>query len=183
MSDPVVRSLEQQIAHCKDIMTRTKRIWEKPTETPGWAVTGGSNRPKSLINALDRENARKSKAFAEYQQAEKDLQWLENRLALYKAGEVHANGQKKANSPSAQRRQMAQDEYAAFVRAVSSVGCKLALVDNPRNTITVKRLNAKSVTSDAGSTWKYHELIPLNEKAEAMSTAELKAAVASWKGA
>src|SRR5690606_31448831 len=125
--------------------------------------------------AHERENNHKAEAFRRWQKATSDLKFWENRLALYRAGEIHENGQPRADAPSRQRKQSAADRYAEYLRSIAVVGGEFALMMNPRNTITVKRINAKSITDELGEKWKYDELLPLSPSGEAMTGIELKA--------
>ena len=169
-----IDQIQQRIAQLQVILERERSIWDSPFSAPGAFVTGRSNRPKSLDRMLDAENKRKSEAFKKWNDANHELKHLQTRLKLIQAGEVHTNGQPVANSPSRQRRQKAEDLYADVMKSILKVGDSVALADNPRNQITIKRLNKKSLTSESGSLWKYAEILPLNEAGNAMSDTELR---------
>lgn len=177
----VVRRLKQRIEHLEEVIARTQPIIDAPFEALGAFATGRSNRPKSLDRMVDRENNRRAEAFKKNQEARKSLDFYKNRLALYEAGEVNEHGQPKANAPSRLKKQGVQEQYAEFMRWRTKVGDKLALVANPRNCITAKRVNRKSVTSESGSVWTYAELLPLSKSGEVLSAEELRAEINTWQ--
>ena len=174
------KHIEDRIAQLKGIMLRTEPIWNSSFKAPGAFVTGRSNRPSSLNKMVDRENERKSLAFKQWDKASKELKMLEARLKLVNEGEVHPNGQPVANSPSRQRRREAEKTYAQFIRSIVKPKDKLALADNPRNTIVAKRLNKKTITCESGTRWTYDEVLPLNDEGNAMSESELRQALKQW---
>jgi hypothetical protein len=180
VADSTVKKLERQIARCQAIVERTSKILARPIETPSAAITGSSNRSRTLDKRLQREVDRQMKAGLEYQQAKSNLEFLQSRLANYQAGEVHANGQPRADAPSRLRKQQAKDLYADFMRSLLQVGQRVALVANPRNTVTIKRVNKSTVTTEMDVKWKFDELLPLNESGEPMDTDELRAAFRAW---
>lgn len=178
-TDATALDLAGKIDRCKAIMAQTKPIWNKPFEAPGVFDTGGSNRPKSLDCMVDAENKRRSEAFARYQQAEKDLAFYQSRLAAYEAGEVHANGQRKANAPSRVREELGKAEYAQFIQATVKVGDQVALTQNLNNHVTIKRLNRKTITTASGTIWEYNEITPLID-GKAMTNDQLKTALKAF---
>lgn len=177
--DPVITDLEKQIDRCEAIMSKTRKVWDKPFEALGAFDTGASNRPKSLDRMVDAENKRKSEAFEKYQTASKKLAGLQARLNAYRAGEVHANGQIKVNAPSRQKVKTRIEQYGEYIRVIVKPGDAMAVAFNPCNSITVKRINQKSITSESGSKWTFDELLPMVD-GKPMTAQEFSAAVKSY---
>lgn len=161
MSDPNIRHFKDKIDQCERIMESTRNVWDKPFEALGAFATGRSNRPASLDRMVDAENRRKSSAFDRYQKAAKDLKFWQERLRLYEAGEVHANGQPRADAPSRKKAQRGSELIGEYFRATLKPGDRVAVAMNPRNTIEVKRVNRKSITCEGGSKWGWDEITPL----------------------
>lgn len=161
MSDSNIRHFKDKIAQCERIMVLTKAVWDKAFEAPGAFATGRSNRPASLDRMVDAENRRKSHAFDRFQKASKDLAFWQQRLRLYEAGEVHANGQPRADAPSRKKMQSGAELIGEYFRATLKPGDHVAVAMNPRNTIEVKRVNRKSITCESGEKWTWNEITPL----------------------
>lgn len=155
---------ESQIRkHIFDLRAKIERlehIANAPMKTPGPFMTGRSN--YTLGKRLDAENERKSKAFRELQQAQKDLAYYSKLLQGYLDGECHLNGQPRSDAPSKQRWHNTKEKLAEFMRDRISKGDSVAVAANPDNKITVKRVNRKSVTSETGSLWNYDEILLLD---------------------
>lgn len=172
------KQVERRIAQLKAKIDRTQAILDAPREyIPGPFVTGRSNYPKSLSRRLDAQNERYGKLFKENQAAKREYDMLVKRLELIKAGEVHPNGQPRKDAPSRIRRESASLTLADFFRSLIKPGDSVALVFNPRNTITIKRVNAKTVTDEMGEKWKYDEIIPIKDG----QPIDLLAAYRIWK--
>ena len=153
---------------------------DRPFEAVGAYVTGGSNRPRSLDRQLDAENNRRGKAYQENTRARADLDLWKIRRELYVRGEVHENGQPRRAAPSRQRREAGKAALADFYRSLLHPGDTAGLVDSPHTSITLRRLNAKTVTDEQGVTWAYSDILPYRD-GRAMTFDELKAAAAAWR--
>lgn len=71
-------------------------------------------------------------------------------------------------------RKSADEHLADHMRSTLKPGDSVFIADNPRNSVIVKRVNAKSISTESGSTWKYSELIPrATEEHRPMSTKEM----------
>lgn len=183
IDEAVVTRLKRHIERLEDIVERAQTEVNKPFETPGAFVTGRSNRSRSLDKRLDAENERNLNAFRTLQKAQASLEVYRNRLNLYEAGEVNEHGQPRADAPSRLKRKNVEDIFGEFMRHRVKAGDSLALLANPRNQITVKRVNTTSVTSTMGSKWAYIDLLPLNDTGEPMSINELRAEFKAWREA
>lgn len=99
---------------------------------------------------------------------------------MYVRGEVHENGQPRRAAPSRQRREAGKAALADFYRSLLHPGDTAGLVDSPHTSITLRRLNAKTVTDEQGVTWAYSDILPYRD-GRAMTFDELKAAAAAWR--
>ncbi len=172
--DPKITALQAKIAKLQPIV-------DAPMETPGSFVTGRSNRSPSLDRRLNAENERKASAFRDLQAAKTDLARLQQHREAFVAGEVHLNGQPRADAPSRVQRTNTEQEIADFHRSRLNPGDRVALADNPKNSIEVKRVNAKSVTDSNGETWKYPELALSHPDGTPLTREEITAAYRTWK--
>jgi hypothetical protein len=75
----------------------------------------------------------------------------------------------------------ADESVAAFIR--STIGPGSTIYNVAAMPLTVKRANAKSVTTESGSNYRYSELIPAHEDGRPMNGKEFVAAYRSWKSA
>jgi len=171
------KQIETKIAQLKERIYCLEEITNAPMQTPGPFVTGRSG--YTMGKRLDAENERKANAFRLLQANKRELSQLESILAGYYAGECHLDGRPCANAPSRQRRAEQQNLRAQFMREHIKKGDTVAIAENPRNSITVKRVNAKSVTSSAGTLWRYDEIL-LMEDGHVMSDDTLRAKLQAW---
>ncbi len=151
------RTLLEKIARCDAIMTHTKATLDRPYKIPSGAVTGWSNRPRSLDRALDAENKRRSKAFNQHEQARKDKNCYESQLKQLRTGEA------PPDPVAVQRtsRKQYQARIAEAGRAVFKVGMQFRVLFNPRGGVwEVKSVNKHGITDTHGETWAYHEICP-----------------------
>ena len=179
--DSVIKDLEAKIERLQATIERTAKITNKPTQTPGAFVTGRSGRSRSLDRQLDRENNRKADAFVIQQQAVKDLAFTKQRLALYKAGEVHANGQPRADAPSKQRAADMRSQVNACIRSLIRPGGLVAESWGSTRVLRVKRVNAKSITTELGVKWTFDEIVPTSDSGGGMTQREFTEAFKAWK--
>lgn len=157
---------QDELDRLADKMESAKAIWDKPMQTPGWTQSGRSGRSKSLERRHGAEVIRSEKAFREYQEAEGKFKRLSAIKAAWEEGEVYHNGQRRKDAPSRQRREAAEAEFAALFRQVLKPGDEVQLAGNPMNSVTVKRVNRKTITTESGSKWKYAELLPSGKHRE-----------------
>lgn len=94
---------------------------------------------------------------------ESELKRLESIKEGWLAGEVYHDGQPRKDAPSRVKRRAAVEEFAGHFREVLKPGDEVALSANPRNRVTIQRVNPKSITTTSGSKWGYDEIIPSDE--------------------
>lgn len=176
-----VPQIDPEIARLKAKIAALEPVANAPTETPGAFVTGRSNRSASLGKRLDAENNRRANAYRELTEAKARLAELGTRREGVLAGEVHPNGQPRADAPSRERRAAADDTYAEYLKTRLRPGGRAALRDNPDSIVSIQRVNAKSVTTIGGTSWKYAELLPVDERGKSLSTDELRADLKRWR--
>lgn len=152
--------VRKRISQLQIKIAQLEPIANAPMQTPGPFMTGRSN--YTMGKRLDAENERKSKAFRELQQAQKDLAYFSRLLEGHLSGECHLNGQPRSDAPSKQRWQDTKEKLAEFMRERINKGDCVAVAANPDNHITVKRVNKKSITSETGSLWSYDEILILD---------------------
>lgn len=153
-----IPKLKRRIEQCEATIERTEKILNSPFQAVGAFVTGRSNRPASLERAVTNENNRRMKAYRQWKKAKDNLRFYEARLSAIELGEVHPNGQPRADAPSRKKRERINAKIADVLRWHIKKGDRVALAMNPRNTITVKRVNKKSVTSMSDVRYTYDEL-------------------------
>jgi hypothetical protein len=181
-SPAVLRRLDRRIAACEAVIARTQRILDRPFEAVGSYVTGGTHRPRSLDRQLDAENNRRGQAYQQNTRARSELALLQTRRELYVRGEVHENGQPRAAAPSRQQRAVGKAALADFYRTLLKPGDTAGLICNAHTAITIKRLNAKSITDAQGVTWDYADVVPFKD-GRAMTLDELKTELKAWRSA
>lgn len=178
------QAMRDRITYLKTVMERSEKVFSKPFDenfdAPGGYITGGSNRSKSLDRMVDQRNNRNSQAFARYQWAKGEIRHLEVILTGYEAGECHLDGRPRKDAPSRTKNAAALDVYAAFIRATVKPGDQMALVYN-HGLITVKRLNAKTVTQDNGEKWEYKEVLPVDAAGTVLTGEAFKVAMSAWR--
>lgn len=166
------KQIEHRIAQLKRKIERLTAEVNRPQQVPGPFVTGRSG--YRLGKALDRENTRRANAFRDLQKAKTDLAFWTSRLEGYRSGEYHLDGRPRADAPSRQKQQAAEDTLAAFMRTQIKPGDTLAVAMNPQyGRITVKRVNFKSVTAESGTRWSYSEVL-LMDGDQPMSDARMR---------
>lgn len=72
----------------------------------------------------------------------------------------------------AELKKTADEHLADYMRETLKPGEQVFLAGSS-NSVTVKRVNAKSISTDMGSKWRYDELRPANAEGKAMSTKEM----------
>jgi hypothetical protein len=177
----VIQKLRKRIDRAKATIRRNSAITDRPFETPGPFVTGAAHYSPSLSNRLDRENERRAKAFREQQAAERVLAELEERLTLIQQGEVHPNGQPRADAPSRQRRKTLKTQYAEFARDYIKRGTIVTLVANTTTRLTVTRVNSQTITDETGDKWEFNEILPLDADGNILTPDAFNAAYRLWK--
>lgn len=86
----------------------------------------------------------------------------------------NALAKQKADKEDAKK--SAKEHLADYMRETLKPGDQVFLRDNPRNSVGVKRVNAKSITTDMGSKWNYDELIPAKDN-KPMSAADMASVI------
>jgi hypothetical protein len=122
------------------------------------------------------------KALALFDQAKA----MDARADSFDAGHIDENGMRtdagrKIDQEKAEKKQYAQETKAAatehlhsYMRETLKPGQNVFIAENPDNSVEIKRVNPKSITTTSGSTWKYDELIPPSADGKrAMSTKEM----------
>lgn len=176
-----ISQILRRIEVLKGKLDRTQAILDAPREfIPGPFVTGRSNYPKLLSRRLDAQNERYAKLFKENQEARSEYNILVARIELIKRGEVHPNGQPRKDAPSRRTTKAIEATLSEFIRTLIKVGDEVAIAGNPRNRLTVQRVNTKTITSDSGSKWTFMEITPLKD-GEPMSDEVIIAAYRHWK--
>lgn len=168
--------IKRRIEQLENKIPRLEKIANAPQVTPGPFETGREN--YTMGKRLDAENNRRMKAFKELTEAQSELNFLETRLANYKSGETHLNGQPRKDAPSRQKKEAANLTIADFLRAHIKAGDTVGLAYS-RNTLTVKRVSAKSITDEKDERWSYDEIYLLKD-GKPIEGAELKAMVKEW---
>lgn len=171
------KQVRKRIEQLESKIERLEKVAYEPMQTPGPFVTGRSG--YKLGKKLDAENDRKAQAFRELQKAKKDLAHYTALLNDYLEGERHLNGQRRADAPSRLQAAKTRETLAAFLGERLKKGDKVAVAANPRNHITIKRVNKKTVTSESGSSWRYDEILPM-EGDKAMSYEKLTNEFKAW---
>lgn len=179
--DPTeVAAMDRKIDAALRIMERTKPIFEAPQQTPGPMVTGRSG--YTMGKKLDAENNRRADAFREYNEADKDRHWWETRKAAYLAGEVHANGQPRADAPSRKKSAIAKDQISAWLKTVLKPGQVAYVAGN--SPVTIKRVNDKTITTASDTKWDLGSVTPKHATEDRpMTPSEVVAAIKDAKPA
>lgn len=168
--------IRHRIAQLESKILRLEKIANAPQVYVGWVEAGGEN--YKMGKKLEAENNRRMKAYSELTKAQTELNFLKTRLENYHAGETHLNGQPCKDAPSRQKKEAANLTIADFLRAHIKAGDKVGLAGT-RNTLDVKRVNAKSITDEKDYRWGYDELFLL-KNGEPMEDAELLALFKEW---
>jgi hypothetical protein len=169
--------IKRRIEQLQTKIPRLEKIAYAPQVTPGPFETGREN--YTMGKRLDAENNRRMNAFNELTKAQDELSFLETRLANFKAGEVHLNGQPRKDAPSRQKKEAANLTIADFLRAHIKAGDVVGFALNPRNTLTVKRVSAKSITDAKDNRWSYNDIFLLKD-GKPIEDSELRTMFANW---
>jgi hypothetical protein len=169
--------IKRRIEQLQNKIPRLEKIANAPQVTPGPFETGREN--YTMGKRLDAENNRRMNAFKELTKAQDELSFLETRLANFKAGETHLNGQPRKDAPSRQKKEAANLTIADFLRAHIKAGDVVGFALNPRNTLTVKRVSAKSITDVKDNRWGYNDIFLLKD-GKPIEDAELRTMFANW---
>lgn len=174
--DTALAKVDKRIAELQNRINIADAQLSIPFQSIGAFVTGRSNRSKSLDRKVDAENNRRARLFSYCQWATREVKRLSANRSGYLAGECWLDGQRRALSPSRQRADTAEAKYAQWVRSIVKPGQLMAVSDNPVNSVRIKRLSRKSITSDGGTLWRYFELLPMRD-GRAMTGQEIRDAM------
>jgi len=141
----LLKKLDARIATQKRIMERTKPIWNRQGAIPGPLATGRSG--YSMGKKLDAQNDRMSRAFSEYQTAEKEFNNLTKRRKDFITGKVNYNGQPKAHKTG---------DYAQSQFDKIEIGDKIDIGGNVP--LKVIKKNKSTVVTEGGSKWNVREI-------------------------
>jgi hypothetical protein len=169
--------IKRRIEQLEKKIPRLEKIANAPQVTPGPFETGRDN--YTMGKKLDAENNRRMNAFRELTEAQSELSFLETRLANVKAGETHLNGQPRKDAPSRQKKEAVNLTIADFIRAHIKAGDVVGFALNPRNTLTIKRVNTKSITDVKDNRWSYDDIFLLKD-GKPIEDAELKTMFKAW---
>jgi phospholipid N-methyltransferase len=110
---------------------------------------------------------------------------MEARAAAFDRGEINEHGGRtevgraidaKIAEQATKRQETvkkASEHIADHMRTTLKPGDTVYIAGNPKNGVTIKRVNPKSITTESGSSWKYDELIPPHPDGRAMTTKEM----------
>lgn len=173
-----IGQLENKIATLEDAQNKLN---ETSSGVPGSFVTGRSNQSQSLMNRRAGLNDKMASNFAELQKAKADLKALNEWAKAFEAGEVHDNGQPRADAPSKQEAKKSEGAYADYIRARVKPGDTVTFNPNPAyGGIKIKSLNQKTVTVESGEKYSYFDIAP-NIDGRDMTRDELKADIKAWR--
>jgi hypothetical protein len=180
VSDPTITQLEKQIERLQKTLADAQAVMDAPWQTVGAFETGRSRRSPALERRHQAAVDRRMNAFRTAADAKAKLEAAERRLRQYVAGEVHANGQPRADAPSkvkAADRQALRSEYK---KTLITKGGMVGLGFDSDRTMRVKRVNAKTITTELGVTWEYSEIVPVIDGERTMTLDAFKAGFAAW---
>jgi hypothetical protein len=169
--------IKRRIEQLATKIERLEKIANAPQVIPGPHAVGRAN--YKMGHLLDRENNRRADAFRDCEAAKQELAFLETRLANFKSGETHLNGQPRKDAPSRQKKEALNLTIADFIRAHIKTGDVVGFSLNPRNTLTIKRVNAKSITDVKDNRWSYDDIFLLKD-GKPIEDAELKTMFKAW---
>jgi hypothetical protein len=169
--------IKRRIEQLEAKIPRLEKIAYAPQVIPGPHAVGRAN--YSMGKKLDAENNRRADAFAQCEAAKKELAFWETRLSNVQAGETHLNGQPRKDAPSRQKAKSLEAQIDAFMRAHIKAGDAVGIAANPANSLSVKRVNQKTITDAMGEKWKFAEIL-LWKDGKSMSLAELVPMVTAW---
>lgn len=148
-----ISTLEQRISSLNAQLSRLHN-----SDTVGAAITGGSNRSPALDRRLNREIKKTVTLSVQLKQAQDELVYWQSRLAGILSGERHPNGQRRRDAPSRIANAEMERIEAEVLRELVQVGDQVGIWANPHATLTVVRVNPKSITDELGEKWKYSEI-------------------------
>jgi hypothetical protein len=169
--------IKRRIEQLEKKIPRLEKIAYAPQVNVGWVEAGGEN--YKMGKKLDAENNCRMNAYGELTKAQDELNFLKTRLENYHAGETHLNGQPRKDAPSRQKKEAVNLTIADFIRAHIKAGDKVGLVWNRHNTLTIKRVNAKSITDEKDYRWSYDDIFLLKD-GRPLEDAELKTMFKEW---
>lgn len=169
--------IKRRIEQLETKIERLEKVANAPQVIPGPFETGRSN--YTMGKKLDAENNRRMNAFRELQEAKSELAFLQTRLDGFQSGESHLNGQPRKDAPSRQKKEAVNLTIADFIRANIKAGDVVGFALNPRNTLTVKRVNVKSITDAKDQRWSYDDIFLLKD-GKPIEDTELRAMFTAW---
>jgi phospholipid N-methyltransferase len=173
-----VARMDREIQRLEERAAKLNKKANAPQVYPGSYVTGSSGRSKSFTNKTNAESERRAITFGEWQKVDADLKELKALRAAYAAGEVWTNGQKRADAPSRQRAQSADEQIATYLRATLKPGDLISVGGGAP--LAVKKVNAKSITTESGTNWKYSEVTPVGADGKEIARRDFARAVAEF---
>ena len=180
-NDSTARTLREKIEHLKAAIAKDEGIVSRETRYFSPFIAGSSGYSRTMSKRLDAEIDRRVDAAVRSQNAKKELVMLESRLALYIAGEVHANGQPRKDAPSRQSYKTFAAMRAAFIKTFAKKGGQMAVFGDEERLLTIQRVNPKSITTTQGANWTYEELYPVTDEGVAMTSQQFGEAFKAWK--
>jgi hypothetical protein len=181
MSDGrIIRDLEARIERLQARMAKNSAVMNAEWTTVGAFETGRSRRSPSLERRHQAAVDRRMNAYREYAVAKSECERLQQRLDAYRAGRIHANGQPRASVPTPAAADL-REQMNAFIRLLLKPGDCVAETWGSSRTMRVKRVNAKSITTELGSKWTYAEIVPCGSDGNGMSRDEFRTRFAAWK--
>jgi hypothetical protein len=169
--------IKRRIEQLEKKIPRLEKIANAPQVNVGWVEAGGEN--YKMGKKLDAENNRRMNAYGELTKAQDELNFLKTRLENYHAGETHLNGQPRKDAPSRQKKEAVKLTIADFLRANIKDGDVVGLAWS-HNTLTVKRVNKKSITDEHGETWSYDDIFLLKD-GKPLEDTELRTMLKAWR--
>lgn len=144
---------------------------------------GVGNMTAAQAKRRQAKHDRQRQAFADLQKARADLARWQARLQALDAGEVHPNGQPRADSPTRQRKQDAKARRAAWLRSTLKPGSVVRLVAAAGEPLrTVARCNPKSIRLEGSPvTWSYNDVLPVRSDGTDYTTGELVEMLLAWE--
>ncbi len=173
--------MESAKANAEIAAERFDAISQSSASVPGSFVTGRSNQSASLRRRRERLNDKTAEAFKASEKARKEFEIARARLAAVEAGEVHANGQPRADAPSRQRAKAAETAWGDYIRATVKAGDRVTFLPNPDDSGSiVERVNRKTVALHGGSKWDFMSILPWKD-GKPQTKSEAIAAYTAWK--
>ncbi|MBE2198466.1 MAG: hypothetical protein IAE79_07625 [Anaerolinea sp.] len=174
-----LQELERRIARLEQQVARLTPIANKSDELGAYFPTGVGKMTQRQAQKRQATHDRQRQVFQQLQEAERSLKLLRQRREAVVRGEVHLNGQPRADAPSRQKRADALQVYADYVRAHVHPGDMVEFLEGNDKTAVVTRLNKKTVTLDGGERWDYATIRPLRN-GQTMTDAEFCQDLRAW---